>query len=171
MNNTAPTNLISFNMGNTFGTFDQNIFYNNSCKFVLYANQTDQRSMIHSINNIFVGNGGTIYTHSPGNTAYLYEIINNAYYNNLDIGSEPPNNIYSPGYYVFNDIVLTDNPFVDPVNGNFNINDLPGGGQLIKDAQYENQSSLLSNNINDKNLGIFQNKAIPKSITLGGGIN
>lgn len=171
MNNTAPTNLISFNMGNTFGTFDQNIFYNNSCKYVLYANQTDQRSMIHSINNIFVGNGGTIYTHSPGNTAYLYEIINNAYYNNLDIGSEPPNSISSPGYYVFNDILLSANPFVNPSNGNFTINDLPGGGQLIKAAQYENQSSLLSNNVNDKNLGIFQNKAIPKSITLGGGLS
>ena len=171
MNNTAPTNLISFNMGYTFGTFDQNIFYNNSCKYVLYANQVDFRSMIHSINNIFVGNGGTVYTHSPGGTTYLYDIINNAYFNNLDIGSEPANDINSPGYFVFNEILLSANPFVNPSNGNFNINDLPGGGQLIKAAQYENQSSLLSNNTNDKNLGIFQNKAIPKSLSLGGGIN
>jgi hypothetical protein len=127
--------------------------------------------MIHSINNIFVGNGGTIYTNTAGGTTYLYDIINNAYYNNLDIGSEPPNDINSPGYFVFNEIILSANPFVNPSNGNFNINDLPGGGQLIKAAQYENQSSLLSNNVNDKNLGIFQNKAIPKSISLGGGIN
>jgi len=36
-----------------------------------------------------------------------------------------------------NPIVLTANPFIDPSNGDFRLNDVEGGGKLLKENAYQ----------------------------------
>lgn len=84
----------------------------------------------HISQNIFAGNGGygIDLLESQINSG-LSELDWNAYYNNtsgnISNGSIGPNSIQ-----------LTADPFVDAANGDFNINDAPGGGALLRAAHF-----------------------------------
>ena len=69
---------------------------------------------------------------------------------------------------VSNEVYLSANPFVDPVNNNFSYNNHPQGGQLIKNKGVI--PTTIINSIPDyNNIGFIQNKAIPYPIGNAGG--
>lgn len=79
-------------------------------------------------NNIVYGSGGygLEYTQSAGQVIADY----NAYGANT---SGNYDSTYAPGLH---DVVLTASPFTDPANGDFSLNDDPGGGALLKGKGY-----------------------------------
>jgi len=79
--------------------------------------------------NIFASNSGYVFKSNidPSKAAGIYS---NVYYNNSS-GSTATGSVESDA------INLTADPFVSAANGNFNLNDFPGGGNLLRAKYYE----------------------------------
>jgi len=97
------------------------------------ANNSSRQRGILCINNLFVGsNYGIEFAASTIPTTSLFSVYDsNAFYN---IGTS---NYLNDDGNTFNDIILTADPFVSAANGNFNLNDFPGGGNLLRAKYYE----------------------------------
>jgi hypothetical protein len=167
-NNTLNGPLISITSAGTFFV-NENIFYNNNCTNVISITGASQLVTFVQ-NNIFAGNAGTVYR-CNGYSGYAYDFYQNAYFNNSSIGNEPPNSFSSHNNIVENEIYLSENPFVDPANDNFTINNAELGGILLRNKKVIPQVSYpgASNTPNNGNLSIMQHKATPLHIGNSGG--
>jgi hypothetical protein len=86
-------------------------------------------------NNLFVDCTTAINnSHNYGGYEATYlSVYSNFFYNNATKYAN--NTEQSPGR--FGDVDLTADPFVSAANGNFNLNDFPGGGNLLRAKYYE----------------------------------
>jgi hypothetical protein len=76
--------------------------------------------------NVFTNNSGSVASNINQSNSRFF---NNAFYNNTNI--DHTFGVNSGG------ITLTADPFVSAANGNFNLNDFPGGGNLLRAKYYE----------------------------------
>jgi len=97
-----------------------NIFYNHSVAAISIGLQHP----FNCNNNLFVNNAVCFNSGKP----YYYK---NYFYNNTVKFSVSSNES------LLGDVDLTADPFVSAANGNFNLNDFPGGGNLLRAKYYE----------------------------------
>jgi len=125
---TCNTNFIAPNSADVSSdTWLENIFYNSTgSNGALYVIAFSRVNSLNIYGNIFVNNTGYGIKFSTARTGPVGIIDRNAFYNNLGevdgVDSGP------------NDITLTADPFVDAANGDFNLNNLMGGGLVLRQA-------------------------------------
>lgn len=151
-------------------------FYNNSSNIIgSYNNFTTSagtnRNALHIYNNIFANNGGSPYVAISDFEFYNAELENNVFYSNSGSGVGTGGNSFSNNKNVnINPIFLTQSPFVDAANGDFRLNDEPGGGRLCKGIGIISPfySVSASRNIN---AGAYQSQVNPININMTGGMS
>ena len=77
------------------------------------------------MNNIFSNNSGTVHANIKSETSVFY---NNVYYNNLNIDEFFGDN--------YNNTTITVDPFINASAGDFNLNNIAGGGATLKGIEY-----------------------------------
>ena len=168
-NNSASQDLISV-LSSLNRNIYNNTFYNNTAPKLINLINTDSRvTTIFTFNNIFSGNSGTVFNVSSGYHAYAYDIVTNAFYNNGDIGSEPPNTLGSHINFVENEIILTGNPFINAASADFRLNNISGAGASCRNNGLMPLNPLL-NISNYMNIGAVQSKNPYINLNLTGGI-
>lgn len=151
-------------------------FYNNSSNIIgSYNNFTasagTNRNVLHIYNNIFANNGGSPYSGISDFEFYNAELENNVFYSNSGSGVGTGGNSFSSNKNVnINPIFLSQSPFVDAANGDFRLNDEPGGGRLCKGIGVISPfySVSASRNIN---AGAYQNQVNPIRVNMTGGMS
>lgn len=104
-----------------------NIIYSNDLAGISLEDQNLTSSVMH---NIIVNNGTYGISTNTTTVSGVASIDFNAYYNNTS-GTVNTNFGLAIGP---NDIVLSGDPFVDPNNGDFNLNTTANAGQALRDA-------------------------------------
>jgi len=110
---------------NGAGYISGNIIANNTGDGINTSNSNSGR--IHG--NIIAGNANGI-VHSGTAIQGAYSISRNAFYGNTTANVTGLSRSEE-------EVLLTADPFVSAANGNFNLNDFPGGGNLLRAKYYE----------------------------------
>jgi len=130
--------------------------YGTSIHNSLFHNNTQQGAFVGEKGVVsgccFYGNGsdGLSFNASYGNYSSAIHgnlFVSNSWYG-IDNSTKPIETIYNNAFYNntsgqingstgIDDITLTADPFVSAANGNFNLNDFPGGGNLLRAKYYE----------------------------------
>jgi hypothetical protein len=154
-NNTATTHMFRMDNGSGTRMWANNTFYNNNAPFLIWKT-ADSASTDFIYNNLFVGNGGTVFQVAGGHT-YAFDMNTNAYYNNGNINSSGPNELNTWITVVEKEIILSGDPFINAAGGDFRINDIAGAGKSVKNNGLLPQCPYFEIP-NYMNIGVVQSK-------------
>jgi hypothetical protein len=127
-NNSASQEIISIYSQSNRNIYNCTFYNNTAPKLFNLLNTNSVLTTVFVFNNIFAGNSGTVFNVSSGYHYNAFDMVNNAFYNNGAINSEPPNIFGTHLNFIDSEIILTGNPFIDASNSDFRLNNVVGAG-------------------------------------------
>lgn len=168
-------NALFWNNPNSLYSNINNIFYNiygGSGNFSGNYNNFNSNGNIGlsmNINNVIAKVKGTLFYNVSDYCALSFVNDSNAYFSFGALGITAGNNYASSRNLQYNDYILNVDPFVNPENGDFRLNDNVQGGRLVR---YRSTGNYIKDAVSrsNKDLGPYQTPNTAFQIGMNGGM-